>query len=292
MNGNQLVNLPKSDSNRNGWPWTETSDPLPPTMPDGSKWPKFSVVTPSFNQGQYLEETIRSVLLQNYPNLEYFVMDGGSKDGSVEIIKKYEPWLTYWVSEADAGQSAAINKGLNLGTGDIFAWLNSDDFYSPNMLSHAAIYLALHPEVGMIFGDRSVVDENSKIVQYIRYFSFFRWQLRYMSGIPQESAFFRAEIFRKAGQLDEHLQYAMDFDLWWRLSKITKFKHVHEIVGNYRNHEATKGNVTNSMVESPFRREVNLVRKKYLRRSLFPGEEVILRRAHSMIRRIYKLLKN
>lgn len=282
-----LMNLPEPPIGKTGWPWTEISDPLPPTMPDGSKWPKISVVTPSFNQGQYLEETIRSVLLQNYPNLEYFVMDGGSTDGSVDIIKKYEPWLAYWRSEPDSGQSASINQGFGLGTGDFIAWVNSDDFYSPNMLQVAVEYLVLHPDVGMIYGDRNVVDENSKIVQYIRYFSFFRWQLRYMSGIPQESAFFRAEIFNEVGRLNDQLQYAMDFDLWWRLSKVTKIQYLPKICGNYRNHRFTKGNITNIMVDSPFRREVNSVRKKYMHRSLFPGERMILIRAHSMIRRIF-----
>ena len=103
-------------------------------MPDGRSWPKISIVTPSYNQGEFLEETIRAVLLQNYPNLEYFIMDGGSTDNSVEIIKTYKPWLTYWVSEKDKGQADAINKGFERVTGDILAWLNSDDTYEPDIL--------------------------------------------------------------------------------------------------------------------------------------------------------------
>lgn len=286
-----LNELPMPPEGKTGWPWTEVSDPLPETMPDGSPWPKISVVTPSFNQGQFIEETLRSVLLQGYPNLEYIVMDGGSTDGSVDIIKKYEPWLTYWVSELDAGQSAAINNGFDLGTGEILAWLNSDDFYSPNMLTQAAIYLAYHPEVGMIYGDRNVVDEDSTIIQHLRYFNFIRWQLRFMSGIPQETVFFRATIFERVEQLDEQLQYAMDYDLWWRVSSVTKIQYIPGFIGNYRNHEATKGNVTNSMVDSPFRREVAAVRKKYLHRNLCPGEVVILRKAHAQFRRIYHFVK-
>lgn len=286
-----LMNLPEPPPEKTGWPWDEISEPLPETMLDGSSWPKISVVTPSFNQGQFIEETIRSVLLQGYPNLEYIVMDGGSTDGSVDIIKKYEPWLTYWVSETDAGQSAAINKGLNFGTGEIFAWLNSDDFYSPNMLTQAAVYLTLHPEVGMIYGDRNVVDQFSRFVDFQRYFYFFRWQLRYMSGIPQETTFFRAEIFKKAGLLDDKLQYAMDLDLWWRVSKVTKIQYIPGFIGNYRNHEATKGNVTNSMADSPFCSEVNLIRKKYMHRNLCPGEVKTLRKTHALCRRIQYFVK-
>lgn len=286
-----IPGFPPAPEGRSGWPWNDISEPLPATMPDGPLWPKISVVTPSFNQGQFIEETIRSVLLQGYPNLEYIVMDGGSTDGTIDIIKKYEPWLTYWVSEADAGQSAAINKGLNFGTGEIFAWINSDDFYSPNMLTQAAIYLALHPEVGMIYGDRNVVDQLSRIVDFQRYFHFFRWQLRYMSGIPQETTFFKAEIFKKAGLLDDQLQYAMDLDLWWRVSKVTKIHYIPGFIGNYRNHRATKGNVTNSMAYSPFCSEVNLIRKKYMHRDLCPGEATILRKIHALFRRMYHYVK-
>jgi glycosyltransferase involved in cell wall biosynthesis len=281
-----LNEIPAPLQGKTGWPWTDAPEPLPELMPDGSPWPKISVVTPSYNQGQFIEETIRSVLLQGYPNLEYIVMDGGSTDGSVEIIKKYEPWLTYWVSEADAGQSAAINKGFKLGTGEILAWLNSDDFYSPNMLTRAALFFSNHSDVGMIFGDRNVVDEYSILVEFQKYFLFFRWQLRYMSGIPQETAFFRTDIFKKVGQLDEQLQYAMDFDLWWRVSRVAKIQHIPNLIGNYRNHEFTKGNITNVMIDSPFRREINRVRKKYMHRSLCPGEAIILRKAHSLIRKI------
>lgn len=230
---------------------------------------------------------MRSVLLQNYPNLEYIVIDGGSTDGSVDIIKKYEPWLTYWVSEVDAGQSTAINKGFNVGTGEIFAWLNSDDFFSPNMLASAALYLTCHSNIGMIYGDRNIIDKNSQIIEFRRYFHFFRWQLRFMSGIPQETAFWRADIFKKVGQVNEKLQYAMDYDLWWRFSSVTKIQYIPNFIGNYRNHEATKGNITSRMVDSPFQREVNSVKNKYMKRSLYPGEKIILRKTHSVIRKIY-----
>src|ERR1700738_1526878 len=109
-----------------GWPWTTETPRLPAVRPDGSRWPRITIVTPSFNQGQFIEETIRSVLLQGYPNLEYIIIDGGSTDNTVEIIKKYEPWIACWVSEKDRGQSDALNKGFARATGQILAWLCSD----------------------------------------------------------------------------------------------------------------------------------------------------------------------
>src|SRR5262245_2264682 len=114
-----LSALPPPPPGRDGWPWTVASDPLPETRPNGSAWPRISVVTPSYNQGRFLEETIRSVLLQGYPDLEYFVIDGVSTDESVAIIERYAPWLSFWVSEPDGGQVEAINKGIARATGDL-----------------------------------------------------------------------------------------------------------------------------------------------------------------------------
>ena len=132
------VDFSAANPGNTGWPLFSEPQPSPPNFPVGVSLPKISIVTPSFNQAQYLEETIRSVLLQGYPNLEYIIIDGGSTDGSVEIIKKYEPWLTYWVSEPDSGQSHAINKGFRKSTGEIMAWINSDDYYEGDAFSTIA----------------------------------------------------------------------------------------------------------------------------------------------------------
>lgn len=129
-----LEHIAKSRGNI-GWPWTEEVDPL---IYQNTTWPKITIVTPSYNQGKYIEETIRSILLQNYLNLEYIIIDGGSTDETVSIIKKYEPWITHWISEKDSGQAEAINKGLKIATGDIFNWLNSDDYLTPGALHFIA----------------------------------------------------------------------------------------------------------------------------------------------------------
>src|SRR5512134_129792 len=126
--------------------------------------PKISIVTPSFNQGKYLERTIRSVIEQDYPNLEYIIIDGGSTDESVEIIRKYEKHLAYWVSEPDRGQSHAINKGFDRATGEIFGWLNSDDWYVPGALKAVAEAFAANPEAGAVVGAGEMVDEEGKLV--------------------------------------------------------------------------------------------------------------------------------
>ena len=155
---NLNISLSLFSPSKTGWPWSEQSKQLPKTMKNGKLWPKISIVTPSFNQVQFIEETIRSVILQNYPNLEYIIIDGGSTDGSVEIIKKYEKYLTYWVSEPDSGQSEAINKGWKIATGDIIAWLNSDDMYMPYALSTIASMYAANPDKIIFQGSCNNID--------------------------------------------------------------------------------------------------------------------------------------
>lgn len=139
----KYINFPQPPEDKTGWPWNVDIPKYSENMPNGEPWPKISIITPNFNYGNFLEETIRSVLLQGYPNFEYIIMDGGSTDNSVDIIKKYEPWLTYWVSETDKGQADAINKGLNIGTGYIEAYLNSDDILLPEaLISVASIFMS------------------------------------------------------------------------------------------------------------------------------------------------------
>jgi hypothetical protein len=202
---------------KTGWPWTEETPQLPDRMAEGSPWPRVSIVTPSFNQGQSIEETIRSVLLQGYPNLEYLVIDGGSTDCSVEIIKKYEPWLTYWVSEKDRGQSHAINKGFARSTGEIMAWLNSDDVYAPRTMETVAISMA--DELGCLLVGSGIGTTASDQLEGALDTRKPTWDEMIYEGrtFPQPSVFWTRDLWKSAGPLDEALYFVMDYEYWLRL---------------------------------------------------------------------------
>jgi glycosyltransferase involved in cell wall biosynthesis len=216
-----LRDLPEPPPGRTGWPWTVASPPVAEAMPDGSPWPRVSIVTPSYNQGQFIEETIRSVLLQGYPDLEYLIMDGGSTDNSVDIIRRYEPWLAYWVSEPDRGQSHAVNKGWQRATGDILAFLNSDDLYLSGAIFRAVEALSQKPECAMVYGDGLWVDETGRFLKLQESGPLDARQLLTGTcsyGIPQPTAFMRREAVEAVSGLDESLHMAMDFDLWVKLA--------------------------------------------------------------------------
>jgi glycosyltransferase involved in cell wall biosynthesis len=230
MNCPSLNDLPISPC-KTGWPWTEETPPLPPTMPDGSPWPKISIVTPSFNQGQFIEETIRSVLLQGYPNLEYIIIDGGSTDGSVEIIKKYEPWLAYWVSEKDNGQSEAINKGFKKAHGEIIAWLNSDDLLMPRAIQTAAQYFLNNPQVDLLYGSARILGDGERELGTWRSRDFDFRALLYEDFICQPASFFRSRAFTMVGGLRTDLHYAFDYDLWLRIAVDHAIRRVEPILG-------------------------------------------------------------
>ena len=238
-----LQDLPAPPPDKTGWPWTEQSDPLPETQPDGSPWPKISIVTPSYNQGQFIEETIRSVLLQGYPDLEYIVMDGESTDESVEIIEKYEPWIDYWVSEEDEGQSDAINKGLDQATGELYAWLNSDDYYASGALwAVAEGFQNADPDVGALVGTAHKVDPTGKVIytpdaEHLEFEDLLRWR---ENNFMQPGCFFRRSAWEEAGPLREDLYYCLDVDLWLRMAKKKRFKRIEQTLAYAYEHSNAK----------------------------------------------------
>ena len=236
-----LKDLPAPPAGKTGFPWTKQSQPLPERLPDGSEYPLISIVTPSYNQGEFLEETIRSVLLQNYPNLEYVIMDGGSDDCSVEIIKKYEPFLNHWVSERDSGQTNAINQGLNYISGEIFTWLNSDDIYAPDVLGHIAKTF-WKEKFGLCYGQCEFVDTNGNFLYSWPYVEELTLPVILQKNlIPQPSCFLNTQSIREIGLLDERLQYAFDYEYWVRLllnhAQITS---IPVVLSKYRLHDSSK----------------------------------------------------
>jgi glycosyltransferase involved in cell wall biosynthesis len=184
-----------------------------------SKEPLISIVTPSFNQAEFLPRTIESVLDQDYPRIEYIIIDGGSTDGSREVIQSHEGRLAYWESIKDKGQTDAINKGFAKAAGKYLAWLNSDDVYQPGAFSEAVAYLETHPEVGLVYGDCTFIDAQDRIIGRFPAAQTDLQKLRrgYVH-IPQQASFFRRDLWEKVGPLDPSFYFAMDYDLWVRLA--------------------------------------------------------------------------
>ncbi|WP_049818946.1 glycosyltransferase family 2 protein [Geotalea uraniireducens] len=204
--------------------------------------PKISIVTPSFNQGRYLEKTILSVLEQGYPNLEYIIIDGKSSDNSVEIIKKYEKYLKYWVSEEDRGQSHAINKGFAHATGDLLGWLNSDDYYAAGALKTVAETALATPAAGAIVGAGAMVDETGNVFlsvarTAITLESLYNW---FDEFFWQPSCFFPKETWKHCGPLDENVHYAMDLDFWIKIAKKFTFTTTHATLSFNLKHPKAK----------------------------------------------------
>jgi len=208
-----LAELPPPPSGKTGWPWTVETQLPSVTTPNGLPWPKISIVTPSYNQGDFIEETIRSVLLQNYPNLEYIICDGGSNDATVEILEKYSPWLSFWQSKKDRGQGHAINLGFSLRSGDYLGWINSDDFYLPNCLQNIATHFSRYlPD--FVYGDAINLDEDKRTIQYWQGYLVLDRYLRFGGLISSHAAFWKSTIHVPIG---ETINCAIDYEFWLRL---------------------------------------------------------------------------
>ncbi len=241
-----ISKLPDSELLKKGWPWTEE---INAGIYSGDVcWPRISIITPSFNQGQYIEETILSVINQNYPNLEYIIIDGGSTDGSVEIIKKYEKHLKYWISEPDKGQSHAINKGLEKCTGDIFNWLNSDDFLVQNALELISKNYLEH-KADVIIGNLNIVNSSSAITDYIKGTDFCLSRAKNIglfNPLTQPSVFFNYEKLKKVLPLNEKLHYTMDLEMWLKYQLLydkIKYLKIDKPIVNFRIHKNSKSSL-------------------------------------------------
>ncbi|MBN2305153.1 MAG: glycosyltransferase, partial [Anaerolineae bacterium] len=242
MTAPTLADLPAPPPDRSGWPWTVGPSPRPDTRPNGSPWPRITIVTPSYNQAQFLEETIRSVLLQSYPNLEYIVIDGGSTDGSAAIIERYAPWLAYWVSAPDRGQSHAINQGFARATGEWLGWLNSDDCYAPSALRHV-MESAAAQDVNFVAG-ASIRFRDGEPHAPTRLHplpgAFEPDTLSRTQAFDQPACLWRSELFQQAGPLDEHRRYAFDWAFFNRCAPLIRTAITPETVACYRVHAAHK----------------------------------------------------
>lgn len=203
--------------------------------------PLISIVTPSFNQAPFLEKTILSVLNQSYSKIEYIVMDGGSDDGSRQIIEKYNDRIAFWQSEKDAGQTNAINNGFSHAHGQIYAWINSDDTYEPETFARVARYFQTHPEVGLVYGDCNFIDQNDRLIGKFnaRQTDYRRLRRGYVH-IPQQAAFWRADLWKRLGPLDESIYFAMDYDLWLRIAKVAPIRYEPQLWANFRLHGGAK----------------------------------------------------
>jgi glycosyltransferase involved in cell wall biosynthesis len=256
------------------------------------KSPLVSIVTPSFNQARFLEATIQSVLSQDYASLEYIIVDGGSTDGSLEIIKKYSNRLAWWVSEKDQGQTDALNKGFTHAHGNILGWLNSDDTYEPGAVSAAVSFFESQPEIGLVYGDANYINEGGRVIgKFPAAQTDLSLLRRGYVHIPQQAAFFRANLWRSVGPLDPSFYFAMDYDLWVRISARSPIKYLHQTWANFRLHTAGKTIAADDrcwpeMIRVHYRDGGNffsvIVAKYYLRRAIAPFWNL---RRRSMLRK-------
>ena len=245
-----------------------------------SHLPLVSIETPSNNQERYIESTIRSVFAQDYASIEYLIIDGGSTDGSQDVIRQYADRLAYWVSAPDKGQTDAINKGFSMAKGEILAWINSDDTYEPQAVTEAVAFLQAHPNVGLVYGDASFIDTRGRVTgRFPAAQTNYRKLRRGYVHIPQQAAFWRASLWDRVGPLDPSFFFAMDYDLWVRLARISELRYHPRVWANFRLHSGSKTIIEDDRCWPEMirvhRRDGGswfswLVAKYYLRRALAP----------------------
>jgi glycosyltransferase involved in cell wall biosynthesis/SAM-dependent methyltransferase len=223
-------------------------------------WPKISIVTPSYNQGKYIERTVRSVLLQRYPNLEYIMMDGGSTDDTLARLAPYQDQFSYLVSEPDNGQADAIAKGFARSSGEIMAYLNSDDLLAPDALHFVAKFFKEHPNIDWIYSHRCTVDDDDRVIWYWILPSHLNFLMRRWDYIPQETCFWRRSLFERTGNIDRSYQFAMDYDLFVRFMNSGNGRRLNRFLGAFRDHSTSK---TKQLLQTVGAREMLRVRRKF-----------------------------
>lgn len=240
-----LKDIPAGSKEQETWPWKVDLSVL--GRPDDGKryWPKISIITPSLNQGKFIEQAIRSVLLQGYPNLEYIIIDGGSKDDSAGIIKKYDKFIAYWVSEPDSGHGNAINKGFSRATGEIMAWLNSDDMYAPGALFSVAEVFGGFKDVQWITGVNSFWNKDDERTAIdIEYKNIYDFMLGRYKWIGQESTFWRRSLWEAAGgRINDKYRLMVDSELWCRFFLLAELWNVDTILAGYRQYDSNRARV-------------------------------------------------
>ncbi|MBZ9909339.1 glycosyltransferase [Mesorhizobium sp. BR115XR7A] len=234
--------------------------------------PRVSIVTPSFNQGAFVERTVRSVLEQGYPCLEYIVMDGGSTDGTLERLEPYRNHFAHFESRPDGGQSAAVAAGLDHATGDLMAYLNSDDVLLPGTLSFVAQFFTENPDVACIYSHRCIIDANDRVIGHWILPSHSNYLMERWDFIPQETCFWRRALFEDAGNLDPSFAFAMDYDLFVRYMRRGRFKRVNRFLAAFRVHEDAK---TTRQMATIGRQEIARVRSKYGLRTMPGGGKLL-----------------
>lgn len=261
--------------------------------------PRITIVTPSFDQGRFLEKTIQSILSQQYENLEYLVIDGGSTDGSVDIIRRYQDRLHYWVSEPDSGQADAIAKGFARSTGEIMGWLNSDDLLLPGALATVAQTFSRSRDIQMTYGNIVVINEWNHM-QHVCIQTPARFETLFYGGqiINQEAVFWTRNLYNRVGGLNRQLQYALDYDLWVRMSRVTMPHYIPVILAAFRQHPAQKSHRIDRyidemrLVQRQLRTNLGESAASFAVKSLWWRTRIGLRRTSLMLKRWYRTPQN
>jgi glycosyltransferase involved in cell wall biosynthesis len=246
---------------KHGWPWDTPVRRLPAQMPNGKEWPRITIVTPAYNQAHYLEETIRSVLLQGYPNLEYIVINDGSADNTEDVIRRYEPWISYWTTQKNAGQPTAINNGFARSTGEIMGWLNSDDLLLPQALERSTLARQRNPKAKVTCGFRLVIDEASRVVKDWIVPLVDNQELGLCCFMAQETVLWNREVWEKIGPLEPHWRVILDYEYWHRMiANGYEFSLIPAFLGCFRSYPECKTNALADVGE----REQQQLRERYL----------------------------